>query len=417
MRMLFATVLAFVATGCTSDETRSSDVEGNADVQVSTDSAGAEVTPVPIDELSQAVAEATCARHAICEPIIVGTNAGNKPACIDLWTARLNAGVLEIILSDVESGKITYNPDKAAECLNKMSKGECWYRVTGDILDSCDGVFEGTLNENEPCTLDEQCNNGRCDIGPNPSMSGLCTGACTAYKEAGATCSEGFECSKGLRCVEETCQTADGGKEGSPCGAESSCRGSLVCVLDGEGQSTGTCQAKLNLFSLEEGAACAIQSYQAIAAYIYQGNPISSDVAVCKKGLHCAVESMDMTTGSQTAFCRKPSASGESCHYAQPHFQCPTNHFCDAHPQKGVLTATCIELPSEGEECNQGDGPKCSFGLDCSSNSVCVKPKANDESCSSNSDCISDYCEAETTTCKGQPECHDASSFPPPGIP
>ena len=54
MRMLFATVLAFVATGCTSDETRSSDVEGNADVQVSTDSAGPELTSVPIAELSQA---------------------------------------------------------------------------------------------------------------------------------------------------------------------------------------------------------------------------------------------------------------------------------------------------------------------------------------------------------------------------
>ena len=49
-------------------------------------------------------------------------------ACIDTWTARPNAGVLEIILSDVESGKITYNPDSSRMSQQDVQR-RGWYLV------------------------------------------------------------------------------------------------------------------------------------------------------------------------------------------------------------------------------------------------------------------------------------------------
>ena len=295
------------------------------------------------------------------------------------------------LIASVDAGKITYDGEKAAECIATMKTSSC----SDEEPAACDEVWQGNAAPGGECTRDEECAAGYCD------ESQGCPGACTAYKQAGEACTFDDICTIGYDCIDDLCKAQPEIVDGAPCEAFDRCAGISVCVADKEGVETGTCQSRLSLFRLGEGAECDITQYQDS----YSGF-VKHDVALCKPGLSCVVESTDLANGTAVSSCQKALASGAECGYGAPD-PCPSDEYCTADPTADKLSGTCTKLPLEGEPCLdlQTVQAKCGPSLQCEDNNICTPPKVLGDSCTQNKDCVSGHCDDQSGTCALRPEC------------
>jgi hypothetical protein len=344
---------------------------------------------LPIDKLAQEAAETYCTTRLQCDPM--QADKMDSDACIDFFMVMYENDLVADLIAYVDEGKITYDGEKAAECIAAMKTNSC----SDEEPAACDEVWQGNAAPGGECTRDEECAAGYCD----ESLG--CPGVCTAYKQAGEACGFDDICTSGYDCIDDLCKAEPEIVDGAPCEAYDNCAGMAVCVADKEGVETGTCQSRLSLFRLGEGADCDFTQYQDI----YSGF-VKHDVALCKPELSCVIESVDLANGTSVSTCKKALASGAECGYGAPD-PCPSDEYCTADPTADKLSGACTKLPIEGEPCLdlQTVQAKCGPNLQCEDNNICTPPKVLGDSCTQDKDCVSGHCDDQSGTCALRPEC------------
>jgi len=183
---------------------------GSAVPSSDTPDAGASAAPIAYADLYGAVAGAYCDRVFACcdmtEQKLIGIipYTGNTPpdvhdaaSCATYMTTWIQAqGLLSAIASDVSSGKVDYDAQKAGDCVASMDTMACdafGHDVSGfrDML-AC-SPFVANLANDAACGWDQQCKSDYCaspDAGGDlvcrdkPALGGMCpVGVCagTSY--------------------------------------------------------------------------------------------------------------------------------------------------------------------------------------------------------------------------------------------
>ncbi len=120
------------------------------------------------------------------------------------------------IEDSISLGRIQFNGDKAAECLDALSAATDSCVASDGVVVACDEVISGLVKDGDTCSLNQECGNGgTCAIdSENPDVN----------KDTGAT--------------EGECQGP--AAKGDDCG-DVQCERGLVCDVGGNGQ--GTCKS------------------------------------------------------------------------------------------------------------------------------------------------------------------------------
>jgi hypothetical protein len=201
---------AVSAVGCSSSSHESSDsgpdvtTDSHFDVQIDTspeaqaDAQGDVVDSGQPDVDSGAaippflteVATAFCAKLEACCKTNIDSGTFDTASCIAINTPVGYEGTALGAAALLEAGVLTYDPTKAAACLNDINAIDC----TGDlitaqqqnaILTDCTAAVYGSLGSGAPCTEAIECASGLfCDL----PLDGGVTGACAPLRGDGGAC-------------------------------------------------------------------------------------------------------------------------------------------------------------------------------------------------------------------------------------
>lgn len=252
-----------------------------------------------------------------------------------------------IPVDDLESGRIEYDAEAAADCLaeirQRSSGSACDIAVGATAApESCLAAASGTLADGETCATDEQCRSGACDASAMPNA---CTGECAPRADLGEACGDP--------------STTDG----------ATCDPSLVCVPNDSGGFVCAEQG-----SLEEGDACvrSISTFTACAGGLLcageQGNATCQAVTFAQDGEDCSGDNTFCTSGTVCIddTCTPPGGEGDSC--TATNLECRIEHFCDTD------AGECTPTRGAGESCSSDS--QCSGDLECSdSSNTCQQPE------------------------------------------
>ena len=121
------------------------------------------------------------------------------------------------------------------------------------------------------------------------------------------------------------------------------------------------------------------------------GEPCLVDAPLCQAALRCVIEGVDTTTGSITARCGSPVASGAACKIAIPDM-CQSGEYCAV--AANALDGTCTRKPGAGSPCiARGNDPPeiCAPGTRCDGGQCRPRQKLGG-SCQADAVCYSDHC-------------------------
>ncbi len=153
----------------------------------------------------------------------------NQKDCTDAFTVLFALAVGETVDGE-NAGRLRYDPDAAADCLEQMRGASCAdYKQLGES-DSCSLGITPLVPEGGACDDNNQCMKGRC-VGEDDDVDGTCE----TSRGEGATCDTDSDCDTG-RCSYDSgaglC-TAKAG-DGAPCDVASDCEsgvcGDDVCI-------------------------------------------------------------------------------------------------------------------------------------------------------------------------------------------
>jgi hypothetical protein len=330
--------------------------------------------PFSVEKWCEMSALATCAQSERClmlDDAKVGLC--RQRAVSACQQAELTAGVA--------AGRLRYDAQKAADCINDYAKVEC-----SATPDACNAVFEGLGAEDAGCLVAEECQAGTfCYLGGN-----ACPSRCTAYEPVdagcnfadrqcdpvtancrfanglyncaarqpdGGTCVYWSDCLDGLACINSVC-VQEIAKTGEPCSVNQGyplCGADEFCRLPlGQTNVPGVCTKKAAL-----GGVC-------------------SGYGTCLPGLRC---SSNYSTGK----CVNLGSEGDVC---WNYDDCRDELFCD------VSTSRCTAFPADGGDCgSQGSFFRCAPGYYCDyTDDHCQKLLGVGEVCTSATYCQSNEC-------------------------
>lgn len=299
---------------------------------------------IALEDLADEVDEAFCEADVKC---------GESPdmaTCLDTRYGD-REDELKTISASVEAGRISYDAEQAAECLDLIRGMECRFSSTFDeaaFEAACRAVFTGTVADGGACVEDEECASQECEPPTDCTMS-CCVGACVMAEPDPTPVPVGGDCSGvEAECVATAYCASDATGErcvakvgaGQPCADFDACQQGLFCVLD-YATEMGTCQELP-----DEGETC---------------DPNAFFIACDRQDNYC-----DPTTMK----CTRKKGVGEAC--------TPTE-FGDSNCQAyaACVSGTCVARPGEGEACS--DTLECLGELDCDG-AVCVAP-ADEPAC------------------------------------
>ncbi|MEO8212484.1 MAG: hypothetical protein ABI560_04800 [Myxococcales bacterium] len=241
------------------------------------------------------------------------------------------------LVADVKAGKVIYDGQAAAACLDLYRVLGCNVSDAASIqssqVQSCREMFKGTVATGAACLTSEQCQSQDCDKSDCPSTA-CCAGACVARISEGGVCAGfGAYCADDLVCrVSGTdnagiCTALIAG--GQPCTSRDSCVPGRVCNVV-KGTNAGTCGVLPSRGQECPGMACdSVADFCDPASKTCVGRvPVGGDCAGLPTG--CVV-------------------------YAR----------CD------VATMNCVARKRVGEACAQSND--CLIGVECTGG-VCVPP-------------------------------------------
>ena len=333
----------------------------------SDDPDGGSPQEVPFEELPARYATAACDAARACwgsvlEVITGGENCQeNTEAAISDELGRLQQAMT--------SGKVKYDGTRAEACFAAVVAQGC---SDGGTPAACTEALDGTVAIGGDCASSFECKGGDtyCKSG------GTCPGQCAPRESAEGPCSTNDDCQPGLRCdrAEGSCfrPAAAGDRCGGGTGVD--CGAGLFCLGEDEDQGRpGNCRTIDEAFSGTASEPCLI------------------DAPLCQAALRCVVEGVDTTTGSITARCGSPVASGAACKIAIPDM-CQSGEYC-AVPAN-ALEGTCTRKPGAGSPCAaRGNDPPeiCALGTRCDGGQCRPRQKLGG-SCQADEVCYSDHC-------------------------
>ncbi len=338
---------------------------------------------VPIEQVSETLAEAYCTLRQRCEQGL-STNgfvmAGED--CVLLTKKRLELNGLERLAAAVSAGRIEYHPELMQACHDAITAEECRDTTVRD-LPACEAAITGSAALGEPCNLSEECQGSLiCDTHVS------CPGTCRERYGEGVRCSVDADCADGFGCdfYSGACQkTVDVGEacEGGP---DLQCLPGLFCAKEVEEALTmnrpaGTC------------------------AYISRGQPGGTPACDLLQGLLCGITEVQgparcvlESLVEDTATWACDDGLGDTCGLALPE-QCPDGQYCPVDYDaldRGVFKATCTPLPLPGEPCAYRPLlgtilPTCAPYARCD-NRTCKELGEVGAFCSDDEQCYTGYC-------------------------
>ncbi len=376
---LLSTILAF---GCTT-------TSGGAGTGTS--------APLTIDTLTPAFVSAYCKSASSCPTSYLWF--ASPDSCATLFGAKLSS-MEEPAL--VKAGRLTFNADKAAECLAAISGGSCALEKGGP--QACRDAFVGVVATGASCEDDRVCVSHWCKgVNQKSATNTSGCGVCTEAIKVGEACT-GTGCAVGSKCIGDKC-VADGSVAvGAECAGESSCGASAFCDYDG--------------------------SKQKCVAFAASGEACKSSSA-CAGGLMCLAKAMTDKSGTCGAARKlgdacfamgKPGQSGGDCGpglacgiigdpdgKSVPKLNCVAQkkmgEACTSYWECGMLDAVCISSkcaawPAIGQPC-----AKVVFSFSCGQNAMCNKD-GNCAALPKIGEACTDLC-AQGLSCKFTPGAND----------
>lgn len=294
-------------------------------VLVSFSACGGDGATIPIDELQTHAKEALCAYEVRCGLV------PDTAACDETLYVK------QQLLVDVKAGKVIYDGQAAAACLDLYRALGC--NISGAGLSSvgqaqsCRDTIRGTVATGGACLTDEECQSQDCDKSACTMTTECCAGACAAKIPAGGDCSAaGPRCADDLFCRRGTGTTGICSAviaDGQPCTSTDSCVTGRRCNLV-TGTSAGTCG-----ILPAHGQAC--------------------------PGMLC--DSLSDLCDPASKTCVGRIAVGGDCSAI------PTG--CVPYANCDAATKTCVPRKRAGEDCAQASD--CLSGVACTGG-VCVPP-------------------------------------------
>lgn len=260
-----------------------------------------------------------------------------------------------VLLAELAGGKVTYDRDRAEQCVNAIKDASCdgTTKEARETPPACHELVSGTGAVGVTCFTNEECASAACAL-PTCTQA-CCAGTCHAAEPPGAAgdpcatraCGAGLTCDNTKQCVALFAA-------GAPCTLFTDCDYGLGCLGD-----PGVCGPMPHL-----GDAC-------------------PDGQCAELGSYCTTAKL----------CAPVGLLGDACTTSS---DCSRYYTCD--PQ----SLACTRLPIAGETCS---GP-CSDGSHCASTTTtCTALLANGGSCTVDSACETSYCDPTAKVCAAVPIC------------
>ncbi len=318
------------------------------------------------DELERSIAEALCQQVRECaqsragsELTLLALSPSFADRCPDLVGREI--GSLGYLLDLVEAGRVVYDSQAAARCLEEVA-ATCSLEGGFEISPACRDTFRGTAELGEDCSVTDECVPGSFCNAEN--VMDVCEGVCVARLPVGALCQDGNECARVEGTGVASCRTngspdrvcvsleiRTGLAEGALCGdlvsgglqqAYGLCAAEFFCD-DPDRDDVGTCTRPIAVGSpcvpgqqaCEEGALCLDLSSQpqcvAMTVVTTAGSPCDDQTLVC-----------DYVAGLSCESGQCVAAAAGSC---QEFFHCGPGEYCDG------TSDLCAPLKANGVEC------------------------------------------------------------------
>jgi hypothetical protein len=275
-------------------------------------------------EACSSYAQAYCQAFLTCQTLAFHQALGDMPTC----EARYGGANCEV---EMQSAGSTVTPSNLLACAQELSVGSC-AGIYQDVPQACD--WRGSLSELAPCTYDQQCQSGRCDLVANSWC-----GSCQVREPSGGACSVTRSCESGLVCADSSCSVAveDGGI----------CNGVTRWVCTSPGGPGGGC---ITTAQCAWGLACIDGQ---CAPWKDVGDPCQNLECNREKDEFCL---LGQEGGGDVCVPISYAALGETCSFEQ-------GTWC-----------------SNSAPCIGGDGTPSEFG-------VCTSPSEDEGSCDSTANC------------------------------
>lgn len=333
--------LWIITVGCGDDSGVPSDAapEGDVAPDVRDENADADggLTPVPLDALATGLERSVCDWEERCGRV------PDRASCEEAFDPA--SGELPQLVAYANSGRLMYDPQSAAQCLDSIANAPCNVLAgPANALLSCPDVFTGSSDRGGLCTVSQECMVGESCQGRSCPFA-CCSGSCTPSPEPvgiGGDCTTA-PCDAASYCHLVTA-TGDFRCEsrialGAPCADPDACVQGAVCSAMASGQAR--CIALV-----DEGESC--------------------DPTVGFPSGGCS----DITTWCNPAssICEQRPSSGQPC-TVDPIDNCLLYARCAA--------GTCAVRPSVGDACVPATPPSCLLNLDCVEGVCTVPPAVN----------------------------------------
>lgn len=224
------------------DADDSADADANDERDVGEDAAGdaaedaglVEVDAEEIEELAKRMSTAFCDRSFNCCTTTeisehYGSFFNDEETCQDKVRGNLPEEHIPLLIELIESGKIIYHEELAADCLSAHDELDCAEVQPLDPLREClQESMEGTAAGGEECRLALECADGAC-VGRRLDDDGLVIqpGVCTEIVDENEPCEHDAECPGDLICLAQDCTPP--GEDDFPCGSDLHCAEGYFC--------------------------------------------------------------------------------------------------------------------------------------------------------------------------------------------
>ena len=229
-----------------------------------------------------------------------------------------------LLQSDLDTGRVRYNPNRAATCMDAIQSAPCPSESNGQYPWglTCGGVFPANVATGDACLWDFECEGGHCRYPLTDTCTGsCCPGSCAVPGDVGASC---------VTEVDHECVDADYCKP--------SYQGYRVEVTCQPRLAQGdTCDDPWD-YPCQRGLTCELNGSHTCVPYAKDGQPCDA-----YSGPYC--DNWDSFCDSDRGTCQARRAIGAPC---ADDSACVTYAQC----RNGICTLT----PGAGDSCTVPDG-------------------------------------------------------------
>lgn len=153
-----------------------------------------------------------------------------------------------------EAGRMGFNMEKAAACINALRDAACEQGLTERQIQpkACAELDIPLMDAGEDCMLDNNCHSNRCEGAIYDEFNLVHTmGTCLPVVGLGTPCEWDIECEVGLICSAKynpetgerigVCRAYSG--DGEPCDSQRACAEGTYCMVSAEALEDGVCKA------------------------------------------------------------------------------------------------------------------------------------------------------------------------------